>query len=464
MRQIISIAATAALLSGFALLPATPAVAAPVPPCASGTPLPGDYDGDGGADLLVGFLDAGSITGTHVNASHLVTPSDGGTAYRLDVPDGQSFPVVDADLNGDLCSDVILVTAYKVLVVLGAPGGLAMAAAKTLPLPEPAESGSLGLFYAAAGLRHDGISQIVVAGTRDYDHSLDHPALETILETFTLDAAGSPGTPVLTDLVPYGVGQRVRLAGSGASVAVGAPYAKVAKKTNAGAVVMLTANPAGALTYRTTITQNSPRVPGAAETNDAFGESVSLRDGRLAIGAPTERLGKASETGLVQPIRWHEDTATYTAYRSINQDTRGVAGSNKTGDAFGWVVLVTRGLTAAGSYDIAIGTPFKKVGHATTAGSVTVANFTRASYRTYTQNTRGVPGTAETNDWFGGTLGVLRTSPTVDTLLIGAPSETSGAAQPGYVIRSNGKRLASSVWRSVAAPAGYRLWGRNFAS
>lgn len=414
---------------------------------------------------MVGFMDALVVGSTHVDASRLVTPSDGGPAYRLDVRDGQSSPVVNADLNGDLCSDVILVTAHKVLVVLGGPTGLDIAAAKALALPEPAESGAPGLFHAATALRHDGLSQIVVAGTRDYDHSVDHPVLETVLETFTLDASGNAGTPVLTDLAPYGVGSGVRLAGSGASVAVGAPYAKVGTKLNAGAVVMLTTTPAGALTYRTTITQNSPRVPGAAETNDAFGSSVSLRDGRLAIGVPTESLGRASDTGLVQPIRWYEGSGTYTAYRSIDQNTRGVAGSNKDGDAFGSVVLVTRGLTATGSYDIAIGTPDKKVGRAPWAGAVTVANFTKAIYRAYTQNTKGIPGTAESLDGFGSTLGVLRTSPAVDTLLIGAPAERSGKAQPGYVIRSNGKRLASSKWTSVVAPkSDYRLWGWNFPS
>ncbi len=148
------------------------------------------------------------------------------------------------------------------------------------------------------------------------------------------------------------------------------------------------------------------------------------------------------DAGLVQPIRWHEATSTYTAYRAIHQGTRGVVGTNEAGDYFGSHVVVTRGLTATGSYDIAIGAS-EVVGKAYDAGSVTVANFTRPIYRTFTQNSRGVPGTAEPYDEFGGALGVVRTSATTDTLLIGASGEDSGSGAPGRAATSSALTAAS---------------------
>lgn len=171
----------------------------------------------------------------------------------------------------------------------------------------------------------------------------------------------------------------------------------------------------------------------------------------------------------MQPLRWKEARSTWAAYRAINQATAGVVGTNESGDQFGYQVQVTRGLTASGSYDIAISAT-EKVGNAS-AGSVTVANFTRSIYRTLTQNTKGVPGTAETADDFGGGLGVLRTSPSRDTLLIGVPGEKRQLPSPpvGYAMRSDGKKLSASThWSSIPRfedynGATYTAWGRAFA-
>ena len=152
------------------------------------------------------------------------------------------------------------------------------------------------------------------------------------------------------------------------------------------------------LEYRTTLTQTSPGVPGKAESDDSFGISLSLRDGRAAIGSE-EGIGKARSTGSVQPILWDEATSTHSAYRSIQQGTRGVPGTNKINDIFGYKVVVTRGLTAAGSYDIAIAAQ-EILGKPEYAGSVVVAS--KAIYRGYTHRTMGVPGTVGSYDWFGG--------------------------------------------------------------
>jgi hypothetical protein len=193
-----------------------------------------------------------------------------------------------------------------------------------------------------------------------------------------------------------------------------------------------------------------------------------MRDGRLAVGVPLEDTGEEEDSGAVQPILWREATATYTAYRRIEQGSKGVPGTDETKDWFGYEVTVTRGLTAKGSYDIAIGTR-ETVGKADDAGSVTLANFAKATYRKLTQNSRGIPGTAEKSDFFGGGIGVLRTAPTTDTLLIGAAGERAdGVREIGMAVRSDGGRLSSSTkWTTLAPPAptadlAFESWGTDF--
>jgi hypothetical protein len=253
-------------------------------------------------------------------------------------------------------------------------------------------------------------------------------------------------------------------------VAVGLADLTVGGKVQAGGVVLFTpdATDHTALERRATLTQNSPGVPGTAETGDGFGWTLDLRDGRLAVGVPLEDTGEAEDSGAVQPILWHEATATYTAYRRIKQGGNGVPGTDETTDWFGYQVVVTRGLTGAGSYDIAIATR-ETVGKADDAGSVTVANFSRASYRRLTQNAPGIVGHSEKGDIFGSGIGVLRTSATTDTLLIGTPGERATTAREiGYAIRSDGRKLSSSTkWASIPAPAPtagltYENWGGSF--
>ena len=453
------------LVAAFGLLLSPPAQAAPIAtPCSIGIPVLGDYDGDGGADQLVGVVGLGD---SHDLTRYRLTPSDGGAPTWLYL----GGEITSADLNGDICSDAVNEDYPRAQTLLGGPDGLDPTTSRTLTLPQSAElepGGMERLFVDdAVAIRHNGISQVVVAAHFDNAGPRGNP----FLDVFTLDAAGVAGTPRVITLTEVSSTEGVVLAASGGTVAVGLCDLTVAGKTEAGGVLMLTADATDhtTLVRRATLTQNSPRVPGTAETGDGFGWTLDLRDGRLAVGVPLETTGKAKASGAVQPILWHESTATYTAYRQITQSTKGVVGTNETNDWFGHHVLVTRGLTGTGSYDIAIGAR-EKVGKARDAGSVTVANFTKASYRSYTQNSAGIPGTAEKNDWFGGSLGALRTSTATDTLLIGAQGERKDTLREiGYVIRSNGRKLSSSTkWTNLPAPAAsagivYENWGTAFA-
>ncbi len=462
----ITIAAAAAISLGWStgsLATASTAQAAPTPSCSPGVPIAGDYNGDGSADLAVGV----ERQSTDYDAPFSVIPTGSSSPYLVGEGTTQG-DLVNADLNGDICADAVIAGTT---LALGSPDGLNIAGATSLTLPQaslptPEEE----LQVTATALRHDQISQVAVAG---WTYDVDDGCCERhqFLDVFTLDANGAPGTPQVFDLTARDARGTLAIASSGRTIAVGDGDLAVAGKVWAGGVYMFSSTAAHptTMTYRTTLTQNSKGVPGSAETEDGFGSAVSFRDGRLAIGAPGESIGKAVYAGQVQPILWHEAKSTWTAFRAINQGTRGVVGTNESGDQFGYNVLVTRGLTATGSYDIAISAT-EKVG-TSSAGSVTVANFRKAIYRTLTENTKGVPGTAQTADDFGAGLGVLRTSSARDTLLIGIPGkkETLPSQPVGNALRSDGKKLSSRTrWSMIprlqdSGGAVYTAWGRAFA-
>lgn len=466
-----ALTAVALLTGGLITVGCVPAAAeAPTvaTTCSAGTPIETDFDGDGRADLVVG---GDRWNGTETVRQQSIQPGGGGAATWL-VDTGELRP---ADLNGDVCADAILFKGGHepwLKVVPGTPSGLDLASAEEIVLPQAADMGDDELRilqFEAAGLRHDGISQVVVSGNHVWEN--DHYG--GYINLFTLDdALGVVNTQTLSfpgfegDNVDFGSA----LATSGRTVAVGAPFTKVKGKHAAGAVRIYTVEASNPhkLVKRVVLTQNSPGVPDSAESGDRFGAALAMRDGRLAIGAPGESYGKAYNAGMVQPIKWNEAKKTYVAHRAIHQGTKGVPGKNEKNDRFGANLAIARGLSATGSYDILIGS-YETVGKKQVAGSVTVANFTKKLFRTYTLATKGVPGAVKAGDAFS-RVGVLRTSAGVDTVLIGAPGKAGSKSKKGagYAIRSDGKKLrAATKWTvltvPVGAPSDLTGWGEDFA-
>lgn len=432
-------------------------MAAPSTPCASGSPLDADFDGDGLAELVIG---AEPLTTNDTGGRHWVQPGAGGAATWIEGGEVQT-----ADLNGDVCADALLFDGGHhpwLKAALGTPEGLDLAGEATVTIPQAAAVEADGdpetvLVVHAAGLRHDGFSQIVVAGYRKWE--ID-PRM-AFVDVLTLDGSlGVTGSQVMefpgVDTQEWWITGFGVLATSGGTVAVGVPNATVKGHAHAGAVWLYTPDVTDPtrLVRRKVLSQHSPGVPGTALSGDHFGAALAMRDGRLAIGIPGERDPRHWAAGQVQPILWNEATNTYTAYRAINQNTRGVPGTNESYDEFGSHLALARGLTASGSYDILIGAD-EGYGKLKAAGSVTVANFTRSLYRGYTQASAGIPGNPQAYDHFD-RVGVLQNATSgVDTVVIGSPGEDSnGTGNLGRVIRSDGRRLgATTTWSTVPIPS-----------
>ncbi|MFT4108711.1 hypothetical protein, partial [Propionicimonas sp.] len=429
--------------------------------CAAGTPVAGDVNGDGAPDLGVKVKDNWVD-----DASFFVSPTRTTQGTWLDL----TGRVTGANLDLNTCADAIVVDRNRTIsLVLGTPTGLDPATARTVVLPQAAGLGpDEVLDVGVTDFVHDGIAQLVVAG-HVWDDS-QRVSETPFVDVITLAPDGSPGPAVVLDasgLVsgPTAIsGWPSAIVADDRAVVVGDADDRDGGRSGAGRVQVFTPDAAhpSTLVHNASIGQASRGVPGSAEVGDGFGFALALRDGWLAVGVPYETTGRAVQTGRVQLLAWDPASGGFAARKSVDQNSRGVAGTNESKDRFGGVLAIARGLTATGSVDVVVGVPNEDVGRIKAAGSVTIVNTATTASRTYTQNSKGVPGSADRapsealadGDYFGWAIGVLPTATGVDTLAIGAPGETNGdCLTQGYVVLSDGKRLGSATtWTYLKPP------------
>lgn len=231
-------------------------------------------------------------------------------------------------------------------------------------------------------------------------------------------------------------------------MAIGAPLEDVPEGGdevfNAGAVHVIYGTASGP-------SETTPREPellfqlgaGEREADDQYGFSLAAGDFNddgfddLAVGAPLEDVGAATDTGRVD-VRYGSPSGLGQGGAGLPDqviDQAASEGTNGTGDRFGAALAWGR-FDVGSQADLAIGAPGKSAG----AGEVTVVYAINANgldltaTQHWSQNSTDIEGASEAGDSFGTTLtaGNLGRSSS-DELVVGVPFEDVADKDDGAV-------------------------------
>ncbi|MEU6550435.1 FG-GAP-like repeat-containing protein [Streptomyces sp. NPDC046915] len=392
----------AALTTG--LLTALPAPAAQAAPAK----VTYDFNGDGYRDLAIGapctdvgsascagavVVMYGSSSGVSAAKKTLVTQNSAGIPGTAEAGDtfGGSLAVGDLDRDG-----------YADLVV-GAPGENGVGAATVVwggrsglsggaSLPQPSAS-SLG--------RYGGYSQGVAVGDFDGDGALDVTLSGQTATHFHRGPFTRTGTPKSHGSIDEGATSEIV---TGDLTGDGVPERIYTYSTSSDKGGVVRYHHWNGTKDTTTLLPDADGTTGSiADVNgDGYGDLV---------------LGDYEDPSTGNSPHGHEGGRITVWYGGpdgpdpaqtptvVHQDTAGVPGGGETGDRFG-ATLSTGDVNGDGYADVAVGAPFEDLGAARDAGTVTVlygsaSGLTTKGVKTYSQDTAGVPGTAEKWDDFG---------------------------------------------------------------
>ncbi len=278
--------------------------------------------------------------------------------------------------------------------------------------------------HVLGDLDSDGIADVVV-GVPEYDEA--RGAVDLILSTGarTFVTAASLGLPASAAGDRFGSAvalQDLDLDGCD-DVVVGAP----GRNASAGAVYLARGTAGGALVDAQV--EYSPAVHGSFGASLAIlapehwnGSTYVRSDQQLVVGAPTADDAGRAEAGAVYVYQMTAGNDTLSDMVRLTQNTAGVPGTSESFDRWGTVL-------SGWKRTIAVGAPDEAVGSRAGAGAVTFLTSTRANPVTFagvgiTQDSAGVPGTAEAGDHFGASLAMLG-----GYVAIGAPDENLGTAR-----------------------------------
>ncbi|MFI6009674.1 FG-GAP-like repeat-containing protein [Streptomyces sp. NPDC051243] len=463
----------AALTTGLlSALPATTASAAP-----SG--LAGDFNGDGYRDVAIaaplakvagksnaGYVGVvyGTASGLDTSKRQIISQDTSGIPGVPESSDHFGERLTTGDLDGDGYTDLIVGVPGEQIgstddsgaltVIWGGSTGLKTATDISSPLPE--NRNALGWSVAAGDFDGDGDTDLAAV-------NLAFPELNLFKGPFTRTGAATELVGIDT-MEQTGINADKLVAGDvtgdGRSdlLVMGQEEITDGYRTRSvlykGSASGLTAGSKVAGGYDAVIADVDKDGYGDIVTGNFMEKSTDEPNGGLG-GAITVTYGAAGGLSTRTPVR-------------ITQDTAGVPGASEKNDAFGWS-LAAGDTNGDGYADIAVGVANEDLSGKTDAGSVVVlrgsaTGLTGSGAKSFSQDTSGVPGTAESYDYFGHS--VFLTDSNKDgraELISGARGENDGAGSV-WVLRATSTGITATGAKSFSSttlggPSGLAYFG-----
>ncbi|MFD4550674.1 FG-GAP-like repeat-containing protein [Streptomyces sp. NPDC058466] len=458
-------------------LPATTAAAAP-----SG--LSGDFNGDGYRDLAIaapiakvsgksgaGYVAIvyGTASGLDTSKRQIISQATTGIPGTPESSDYFGDRLTTGDMDGDGYTDVVVgvhsekigsTDSYGTLTVLwGGADGVKSGTDISSPLPE--NLSELGWALAAGDFDGDGHTDLAAGNNSSPSLNIFRGPISrtgkaaSLVGIDTIDqttiypdnlVAGEVNGDGKTDLLV--MGQQETSSGDYATRSAlylgSATGPKYSKKLAGG--------------YAATIADVDKDGYGDIVTGNFMEKSTTEPNGGLG-GAITVTYGASGGLSTRTPVR-------------ITQDTAGVPGTGEKWDGFGW--SLTSGDTNGDGYaDVVIGSDSESLGTKKHAGQVTVlrgsaSGLTGTGSKSYSQDTANVPGTAESEDYFGDA--VFLTDANADgraELTVGARGENDGAGAV-WLFKSTTSGTTATGSKSfgsttLGGPSGLAYFGNVFA-
>jgi hypothetical protein len=361
-----------------------------------GAPVAGDI-----RLFLPSIMSDGSLAAADTSSAE---PLDAAMALETAAADGTSQMAssqsVMGDFNGDGSSDLAVGVPYEDLVA----GGV-----------NRVNAGAVNVIYGSAG-------SLVAAGN----------------QVWTQDSAGIPDFVEPGDLFGWALAAGDFNNDGFDDLAISAPYEDIFGMVDVGVVHVLYGTAAGLATGGTQFwNQNTFGVLDVVDASDLFGLALTAadfnRDGRddLAIGVPYEDIAGIANAGQVHVLYGSAAGLTAGGNQVWSQNTAGILDAIAPNDLFGRT-LASGDFDANGHPDLAVGVPYEDVGAIANAGQVQIirsnmAGLTAVANQLFNENTAGILGVSEANDYYGWALaaGNFNNANAVD-LAIGVPYEDFG--------------------------------------
>jgi hypothetical protein len=407
----------------------------------------GDFNGDGFQDLAVSApfedttpdVDGGGIWVFYGSASGLRTDNVQVMSLQSTIFSGNHTAYMGSsmaagDFTGDGLDDLAfgLGPLNHVMLAHGTPTGLDTGQAQNMLQPGyygvPVTTLTFGGSLSAGDVNHDGLADLAIGSPYD-DADTGYSAGSVMIvygdpagwgafgddivgvQRFSPDSAGVPGAihTFGTDM-PDSFGWDIALGdydGDGdADLAVGAPGTPVtyngAKKEDAGTVTVLYSDGSKITTTGSVLlTQATANMPGSPGKNDMVGWTMEAGD---TNGDGRAELAIFSLDRYVTIVPGAIGGLSPTTATAWTQASPGIPGADEAGDFWG-DSLRFENFKGTGPPGLAVGAD----GENDSAGAVTViystaSGLTATGSTTFSQDSAGVPGTAEAGDAFGSFL------------------------------------------------------------